>query len=367
MVIVNLNENPTITDTIRFRLLTPDASGCLTNMPYKFDNITIYFVARDFSSTKLSKYEENTYDPDKIALANELEAIACASPTSDNIAAAKKARSLADITVSSSLFYFNDANPIAVIGTATDPVWIKGHDITGISKANPTVITSASHGLNTGDTIYIYASNSVPPIDGEYKVTYLTPNTFSVPFNLSDVSYTAGTSGMWFTATENSNNIAQPVVVENATTIGLFEYLWTPHGAREGDYFICWKWTPLAGGSSLSSHIKFSLSGNTSVTTSIPTHFTDPDKYTTLLEKYTPEMFKTTVSDDDVTPSVIDRFNQSIALGFTTLENLANQLVATINMYQEEYHKRMTEIAEKAKSDIRLKDKVKIKNDRLSI
>jgi hypothetical protein len=326
-VIVNLNENPKITDTIRFQLLTPDFNGCLTTMPYKIDNITIYFVERDFTSVKTSKYQENTYDPAKIALANELEAVACSNPTSDNIEAAKKARALAEMTVSTSLFYFNDANPISVIGTATSPVWIKGNNITGISKANPTVITSASHGLSTGDEIYIYASNSVPPIDGNYKITYLTSNTFSVPFDLSDISYTAGTSGMWYTALDNSNNVAQPVVIDNKTSIGLFEFLWTPNGAREGDYFICWKYTPLAGGNSLSSHLKFSLSGNTSVTTSIPTHFTNPDKYTTLLERYTPEMFKTTVSDDDLSPSVIDRFNQSIAMGFTTLENLANQIV----------------------------------------
>lgn len=326
-MIVNYDENPKITDTVRFELLTPDASGCLTTMPYKIDNITIYFVERDFTSVKTSKYEENTYDPAKVAYANELEAIACASPTSDNIAAAKKARALADMTVSTSLFYFNDANPISVIGTATSPVWLKGINITGISKANPTVITSASHGLSTGDEIYIYASNSVPPIDGQYKVTYLTSNTFSVPFDLSDVSYTAGTSGIWYTALDNSNNVAQPIVTNNKTSIGLFEFLWSPNHAREGDYFICWRWTPLAGGSSLSSHLKFSLSGNTSVTTSIPTHFTKPEKYTTLLDRYTPEMFKTTVSDNDLTPSIIDRFNQSIALGFTTLENLANQLV----------------------------------------
>jgi hypothetical protein len=327
VAIVDLEKNPTITDTVRFRLLTPDYNGCFLTMPYKFDSITIYFVERDFSSGNTSAYNEKSYDPKKIALAEELEATACANPTSDNIAAAKRARALAEQTVASSFFYFNQANPIKIVGKNTEPAWITGHEITGISATNPVVITSASHGLNTGDTVYIYATNSAPPVDGEYEITYLTSNTFSIDFDLSDPSYTAGTDGMWFTSLENSNNFVQPVVVNNQTTIGLFEYLWEPRGVREGDYFICWKWTPLVGGDSISSHIKFSLSGNTHVTTSIPTHFTNPEKYKTLLEKYTPEMFKTLISDVDETPSVIDRFNQSVALGFTTLENLANQIV----------------------------------------
>ena len=327
MVAVDYNNNPSITDTVRFTFYTPDSNGCFPALPYRFDNLTIYFVERDFSSPKTSEYLEGIYDPVKVELANKLEAIACSNPTSENITIAKNARTNADIVVTTNSFYFTEASPVKIVGTATDPAWFTGHVITGISKADPTVITSASHGLSNGDIINIYVSNSVPPIDGEYKITYINSNSFSVDFDLSDASYTAGTSGMWYTALEDSNNSVYPFVSKNKTTIGLFEYYWEPKGVREGDYFVCWKWTPLAGGSTLSSHIKFNLSGNTTVTTSIPTHFTNPDKYTTLLEKYTPEMFKTTISDDDLTPIVIDRFNKSVALGFTTLENLANQIV----------------------------------------
>ena len=96
---------------------------------------------------------------------------------------------------------------------------------------------------------------------------------------------------------------------------------------REGDYFICWTWTPLIAGSTLTQHYKFSLSGNTETTTSIPTHYTDPKKYTTLLERYTPEVFKFSLADSDVTTDVIDRTNKTIAMGFNVLENLTNQLV----------------------------------------
>lgn len=327
MAIVNLDQNPTITDTVRFHLLTPDYNGCFLTMPYKFDSITIYFIERDFSSGNTSAYNEKSYDPKKVTLAEQLEAVACSNPTSDNIAEAKRARALAEQTVTSAFFYFSQANPIKTVGKNTDPAWLTGHEITATSATNPVVVTSADHGLSTGDEIYIYATNSAPATDGKYKITYLTNNTFSIDFDLSDPSYTAGTAGMWFTSLENSNNMVQPVVVNNQTSIGIFEYLWEPKGVREGDYFICWKWTPLIGGDSISSHIKFSLFGNTNVTTSIPTHFTNPKKYDTLLEKYTPEMFKTVISDNDETPSVIDRFNKAVALGFTTVENLTNQIV----------------------------------------
>ena len=194
MATVNYNENPCITDTIRFSFYTPDSNGCFLSLPYKFDNLTIYFVERDFSSPKTSQYLENVYDPAKIALANSLEAVACQNPTSENIQKAKTARADADIVVTSNSFYFSNANPIKIVGTSTDPAWTTGHAITGISATNPAVVTSASHGLSNNDKIIIYASNSVPAVDGEYEITYINSNSFSIPVDLSDISYTAGTS-----------------------------------------------------------------------------------------------------------------------------------------------------------------------------
>lgn len=111
------------------------------------------------------------------------------------------------------------------------------------------------------------------------------------------------------------------------TAVGEFTYTWEPKGMREGDYFICWTWTPLPAGDSLSSHYRFYLKGDTQVTTSIPTHYTNPEKYPTLLERYLPEMFKMLICDDDRTPDVLEKFNNSIALGFNVLEDLANQIV----------------------------------------
>lgn len=111
------------------------------------------------------------------------------------------------------------------------------------------------------------------------------------------------------------------------TVYGQFRYSWDSTGMREGDYFVCWTWTPNPAGDSLSQHIKFTLGGNTVLTTSIPTHYTQPDKYATLLERYLPEMFKMQMTTTDRTPDILDKFNKAVAAGFTSVEDLANQIV----------------------------------------
>lgn len=67
--------------------------------------------------------------------------------------------------------------------------------ITSISTANPTVITSNNHGLISNRKIRIVNSNSVPSVDGEYIVTVLSANTFSI----DEVINTAGSTGTWET------------------------------------------------------------------------------------------------------------------------------------------------------------------------
>ncbi len=71
--------------------------------------------------------------------------------------------------------------------------------ITGNSADDPTVITCASHGLQTGRIITIAGSDSSPTINGTYAVTVINANTFSIPVSVT-VPGTAGT----FTV-ENTN------------------------------------------------------------------------------------------------------------------------------------------------------------------
>jgi hypothetical protein len=78
--------------------------------------------------------------------------------------------------------------------------------ITNISVASPTVITSAAHGLSSGTKIYIYDTDSSPAIMGEYEITYINANTFSVPVEV----FGAGTTGKYFLSTFASDNLKSP-------------------------------------------------------------------------------------------------------------------------------------------------------------
>ncbi len=65
--------------------------------------------------------------------------------------------------------------------------------ITTISAAAAAVCTSVAHGLTTGNIVNISASNSTPVILGNYAVTVLSADTFSVPVTTT----IAGTTAAW--------------------------------------------------------------------------------------------------------------------------------------------------------------------------
>lgn len=69
----------------------------------------------------------------------------------------------------------------------------KAGSILSNSIANPTVISSNSHGLNSGDKIIITGSNSTPLIDGSHVVTVIDNNSFSIEVNVT----VAGSAGSW--------------------------------------------------------------------------------------------------------------------------------------------------------------------------
>lgn len=79
----------------------------------------------------------------------------------------------------------------------------KSGTVTSNSIANPTIITSASHGLFSNRIITIAGSNSTPSINGTYSVTVLNSNQFSIPVNVT----TNGTAGSWNTSVFNFEDI----------------------------------------------------------------------------------------------------------------------------------------------------------------
>jgi len=128
---------------------------------------------------------------------------------------------------------------------------------------------------------------------------------------------------------ENSDNLIENVSEDDDGNeiFGKFQFTWEPIGQKEGDYFICWTWTPLPAGDSLSAHLKFSVEPNSRIGVSTPTHYTIPGKYETLLNQYLPEMFKAQLTNADETPEVLQKFNGAVAQLFTFIEDLANQIV----------------------------------------
>ncbi len=74
----------------------------------------------------------------------------------------------------------------AASGTATEPIRLRAAgavrtgDITGATNATPIVITSANHGLNTGDIIDISGVGGNTNANGTFLIVVLTPNTFEL-------------------------------------------------------------------------------------------------------------------------------------------------------------------------------------------
>ncbi len=92
----------------------------------------------------------------------------------------------------------------------------KTGSITAIATGNPTSITSANHGLTSGEAVLLSGTNSTPALAGPYTVTVTGTNTFTVPVNVT----VAGTAGTWATvlATITSNTlVATPVFTTSAS------------------------------------------------------------------------------------------------------------------------------------------------------
>jgi len=85
--------------------------------------------------------------------------------------------------------YGKDSNNASISETLT--FGIIGGTFTA-SAANPTVITSNSHGLSNGQQITVAGSTTVPNINGTYAVTVTDSNNFTIP-----VAVTTAGAGTW--------------------------------------------------------------------------------------------------------------------------------------------------------------------------
>ena len=230
--------------------------------PYKIISVTIYFVERDFYNDTVTQYTKTIYNQSQLAAYYTAQNVYCANPTSDNLNEANRLWSIVASNASTSDTYFTSTTAAQVFGNPESPAWC------------------------------------VPTVDSP-----LTP----------------------FRPILGTDLAGEPIFGD--VVPGHFVLLWNPDGSsREGDYFACWNYMLYPAGAIYTKHFPFSLQGNTQITTSIPTHVTDPTKYPTLLEQYLPRMFETKISSTDLTPVVINNLQGAIAQGFVSLENMANQI-----------------------------------------
>ena len=91
-------------------------------------------------------------------------------------------------------------------------------DITGISQANPGVVTAAGHGLHTGERVLIHSVGGMVEVNGrEFTVTVVDANSFSLDGE-DTTGHTAYTSGGQVRRTGPDNVFAE--ALEAAATAG---------------------------------------------------------------------------------------------------------------------------------------------------
>lgn len=140
---------------------------------------------------------------------------------------------LEDMILTNGFTFFDNGNPPVFAATA----------VTGVTAANPAVVTSAAHGLSQGDTVRLYGLNgTMQPMNGLlFTVNNVVgPNSFSITFDATGlVGGTPATAGFaqkvipnYFsphnivvgpTATINSGNLLQLCLntVPNLFTAGV--------------------------------------------------------------------------------------------------------------------------------------------------
>ena len=379
---VGSNADLTVGDELRFILETHDGSGCLKD-PYQITDIKIYFISREFIDTTASEYEMEFFNPELEEEYRRIKSSNCLKSKSMVRAASTSNLTLSGLyTVDGIVLLEGDRVLVKDqssswqngIYLASEGAWMRAGDADDEKKVMPGMYAFVENGISnaaTGWTLeavaplvlgssplkfLLFARDWSPaspdPIEEdntkrmeELKI-HLEASKTKSPFFYKDaltIKKFGGETdslGEFFPAWLNPNNvpsetkskvasdnIVQKVEEGSGFKPGTFFIDWQTIGMREGDYFICWTWRPTMGAETLSAHQMFHLSGNSDSTASIPTHRVRQDKYEILLDRYMPEMFKTRISDSDLSPEVLSEFNKAVAKGFMFMENQATAVI----------------------------------------
>ena len=80
--------------------------------------------------------------------------------------------------------------------------------ITGATNATPIVITSAAHGLTTGDTVVISGVEGNLAANGVHVVTVIGANSFSLDDSVGDGDYAADSNATWYLGVDEATGLA---------------------------------------------------------------------------------------------------------------------------------------------------------------
>lgn len=279
-----IDQNPTIADKVLFNFKTTDEDGYLVD-PYKLESVKFYFIERDYAGTEQKKYEYSLSDDYNLKITGSLtkdsRVFRCSTTSNLSVGMSVLGSSVRDGTTIS---YIIDSLSIMLSSPAYE------------TNPNSVLIFKKNDQISYGDSFYYKSANCIKNVGDNIHPAWLS--------------------------TDPSDSL-----VTKSAGIGLFEYIWDPVGFREGDYFVCWSWVPKEGQDLFYDNQKFSLKSSGVLSLSSPAHQTQPKKYETLLERYLPEMYKLKLSDADRSPDVLQKFNEAVAEGFTSIEDIGNQLV----------------------------------------
>jgi hypothetical protein len=377
--IVGKDTDITIADNLQFILETKDTEGFIRS-PYQILHATIYFVSREFTDSSSREYTNEYFDQNLLIeyenLKNELysktkKSVKVAT-VSEVVLNGEQEIDGVELSSDDRVLVKNQSdkskNGIYIVSANS---WQRSKDANENQKIKRGMYVFVENGNANSNTEWILECasqieiNSTPleffkfssetetieNIEITKRLNFLknqiegsktTSNFYykdAIPVKVFG-GYTDPRTNEFFPAWLNPDivpsdlrdktaqeNLLSPYFEGENLVDGKFVLDWDPSGNREGDYFICWTWMPNLVGETMSAHLFFSINGNSLVTNSIPTHFTDPKKYEILSERYLPEMFKNIISDADLTPKVIKGINDSTSAGFTFVENLANQII----------------------------------------
>ena len=138
MAELTIDQNPSITDTVIFELQTPATDGTLNPPNFdKVENITIFYVERGFKGNA-KQIDESIYDPAKLQTLQQAEqeyVIAeqayNVDPSPANLTKFENAQQELqnaqrdyEGSALNNTFYYEQAQPVHILGTATNPAGI---------------------------------------------------------------------------------------------------------------------------------------------------------------------------------------------------------------------------------------------------